>query len=89
VVFADSAVGVSPQRSRFRLEAFQAAASVDCPLRPIGIRGTADLFGAHRRTSASWARIRIGEPITPEGGGDGNLVELRERVRAAISKLCG
>ena len=88
VVFADSAVGVSPQRSRFRLEAFQAAASVDCPMRPIGIRGTADLFGAHRRTSASWARIRIGEPIIPKSGDD-NLVELRDRIRAAISKLCG
>jgi fatty-acyl-CoA synthase len=89
VVFADSAVGVSPQRSRFRLEAFQAAASLGCALRPIGIRGTADLLGVHRRTSASWARIRIGEPVVQTVNGYDDLIVLRERIRGAIGKLCG
>jgi fatty-acyl-CoA synthase len=89
VVFADSAVGASPQRSRFRLEAFQAAASLGCALRPIGIRGTAELFGVHRRTSASWARIRMGEPILQSAGGNGDVIELRESVRGSIAKLCG
>jgi acyl carrier protein len=89
VVFADSAVGTSPERSRFRLEAFQAATSLGCPLLPVGIRGTAELFGEHRRTSGSWARIRIGEPILQKVSGPGDLIELRERVRGAIGKLCG
>jgi acyl-CoA synthetase (AMP-forming)/AMP-acid ligase II/1-acyl-sn-glycerol-3-phosphate acyltransferase/acyl carrier protein len=89
MVFADSAVGASPERSRFRLEAFQAAVNAGCALRPIGIRGTAELFGEHRRTSGSWARIRIGEPIVHHAAGHKELIELRERVRHAIGKLCG
>jgi acyl carrier protein len=89
VIFADSAVGASPERSRFRLDAFQAATSLGCTIIPIGIRGTAELFGAHRRTTASWARIRIGEPVIPKVSGPGDLIELRECVREAIVKLCG
>ena len=72
-----------------KAEAFQAAASQGCALRPIGIRGTAELFGVHRRTSASWARIRMGEPILPSARGNGDLTELRESLRGAIAKLCG
>ncbi|MGH9455232.1 MAG: hypothetical protein ACRD2O_14825, partial [Terriglobia bacterium] len=45
VLFADGAVGVSPARSRFRLEAFQVASQSSRPVVPIGVVGTQGIIG--------------------------------------------
>ncbi len=89
VVFPDSALGAPAARCRYRLEALQAAAAADCAIQPIGIRGTSELFGERRRTSASWARIRFGDPIRADGSDSGDFTRLRDSVREAIGKLCG
>ncbi|HET7840926.1 MAG TPA: AMP-binding protein, partial [Terriglobia bacterium] len=89
LVFPDSALGATPARCRYRLEAIQAAAAAGCNLQPIGIRGTSELFGERRRTSATWARIRFGDPIGAESPDTGDFTRLRESVREAIGKLCG
>ncbi len=89
LVFPDSALGATPARSRFRLEAIHAAAAAGCAIQPIGVRGTLELFGARRRTSGSWARIRFGDALRADSEERGDLIGLRERVREAIGKLCG
>ncbi|MGE5326395.1 MAG: AMP-binding protein, partial [Deltaproteobacteria bacterium] len=89
LVFPESALGATPAVSRYRLEVMQAAASAGCSIQPIGIRGTSELFRARRRTSGSWARIRFGDPIRAESSDHAGLLDLRERVREAVGKLCG
>ena len=72
VLFPDSPIGTSAERSRFHLAALRAAQSVNAPIVPAAL----DEF--RLRTTA-----RAGEPIDSRG----DAIELRSRIRAAIAKL--
>ncbi len=101
VVFPDGPAGVPAPLSRFRLDAFHAAAALHCPIVPIGLRGTSrvlERFGALNSAPRSSrgrssdgddaARVSMGQPISPEMADQQELVELRKRVRDAIAALC-
>jgi len=88
VVFPDSAVGAPAHRCRFRLDAFRVAASLDCNILPVGLTGTADLFGSDRGAWGNGAKVEVGQPIRKAGAGHHELLELRERVRGALGRLC-
>lgn len=87
-VFPDSAVGAPAHQSRFRLDALQAAASLDCSIVPVGLTGTEELFEINRRARRRAARVAVGEPVGRAVAGPSGVIELRERVRGAIGKLC-
>ena len=88
LVFPDCAVGAPAHQCRFRLDAIQAAACLNCSILPIGLTGTAELFDVGRRERGDGARIHVGQPIRQTIADHRELVELRERVREAIGKLC-
>ncbi len=85
VAFPDSSVGAPVLRSRFRLDAFQAAMETGASLHPVAIRERAQ----HRRHGE---RARVGrvtmiivrEPV--DTAGDGDLARLRDQVREAIGE---
>ena len=98
LVFPDSAPGASAYRSRFRLDAFRAAAATSSPIFPVAVWGTLDSVAAHR--PSDWANqesegddsgrprraeVRVGEPIQP--GVDCDLAAIRQQVRERIARL--
>ncbi len=80
VVFADVPIGTSPARSRFRLEAIQAAAETGAPVYPVYLNSSADGAGVG-------VTIAIGEPMYPAGDDPRQLTESREKIRRAIVEL--
>ncbi len=83
VVFAaDSPVGSTPQRSRFRLEPIEAVMEAGCPLIPVyagDVNGSA--IGG---TSSAGAFLRIGGPLRLNGA---SCTETRQALRNAIERL--
>ncbi len=71
IVFPDGPAGVTPARSRFRLDPLVAAMEAGCLLVPVAIR--------------EQAHIHAGAPLAPEAGADPAAV--RDRIRAEISRL--
>lgn len=72
VLFPDSPIGASAERSRFHLHAFRAAHAAGAPIVPVAM----DEF--RLRTTA-----RAGQPIAP----DADVIALRDRIRGAIAEL--
>jgi 1-acyl-sn-glycerol-3-phosphate acyltransferase len=74
----------------FHLGAFETATSANCPVVPIGIRGTRGILrsGSYRPNPGT-VRVVIGSPIAPAGIDFSARVALRDEVRAAIAALCG
>jgi hypothetical protein len=72
VLFPDSPIGASAERSRFHLHALRAAHAAGAPIVPVAM----DEF--RLRTTA-----RAGQPIAP----DADVIALRDRIRAAIAEL--
>jgi 1-acyl-sn-glycerol-3-phosphate acyltransferase len=90
LIFPEGSISERPGLRVFRLGAFEAAASAQCAVVPVGIRGTRDILGPgtylpHRGD----ARIVIGEAIMPAGHEFSDRVDLRDRVRDAIARLSG
>ena len=83
VVFAaDSPMGSTPQRSRFRLEPIEVVMEAGCPLIPVyagSVNGSA-IGGA----SSAGAFLRIGEPLPLNGA---SCTETRQALRNAIERL--
>lgn len=88
LVLPDSAPGSPAHLSRFRLDAFHAALLTSRPLVPVGVRGTSRLLEPASPGVHHPARITIGSPLDPGSGNGRQLVELRQRVRAAVARLC-
>jgi 1-acyl-sn-glycerol-3-phosphate acyltransferase len=95
LVFADSPPGAPAHLSRFRLDAIHSAVVTRSRIAPIGIRGTSRILQPTHKSAigepgrgVDVARVSIGEPIQPEITDHRELVDLRERVRDAIAKLC-
>jgi len=74
----------------FRLGAFRAAVETGCPIVPVAIRGTRQLFPADtlllRRTSIV---ITIGTPLAPKGTDWPEIVRLRDAAREMIASETG
>ena len=87
LVLSDNAPGASALRSRFRLDAFHAAALAGRPLVPVAMRGTAHVL---ERTPGAQheAKVIVGRPIEASRCDQRELVDLRDRVRAEIAELC-
>jgi len=71
IVFPDGPAGATPHRSRYRLDAFRAAAVSGVALQPVAVRGH--------------AHVHAGEPIAPQPGED--PLALRDRLRQAVAAL--
>lgn len=72
VVFAEGPPGVEPQRSRFRLEAFSAAARTGTPVQPLVISEAGELIAGVPRTISK----------------DEDPARARDRIRREIGELC-
>jgi fatty-acyl-CoA synthase len=88
LVLSDSAPGAPALRSRYRLDAFHAAALTGRPLVPVGTRGTAQVLGSRKPGAHPEAKVIVGKPIDASGCDQRELVDLRDRVRAEIAELC-
>jgi len=90
LIFPEGSISAQPGLRVFRLGAFEAAASSNCPVVPVGIRGSREVlrpgsFWPHRGA----VRITIGEPVLPAGNDFSDRVVMRDRVRDAIAQLSG
>jgi fatty-acyl-CoA synthase len=88
LVLSDSAPGAPAVRSRYRLDAFHAAALTGSPLVPVGLRGTAQVLGSRSVSARRDARVTVGKPVDTSRCDQRELVDLRDRVRAEIAELC-
>ncbi len=90
LIFPEGSISAQPGLRVFRLGAFEAAASSNCPVVPVGIRGSREVLrpGSFRPHHGA-VRITIGEPVQPAGNEFSDRVVMRDRVRDAIAKLCG
>jgi acyl carrier protein len=90
LIFPEGSISPRPGLRVFRLGAFETAASSNCPIVPVGIRGSRVVlrpgsFRPHRGA----VHIAIGEPVVARGNEFSDRVALRDEVRDAIARLCG
>lgn len=89
LIFPEGSISAQPGLRVFRLGAFEAASSSNCPVVPVGIRGSREVL----RPGSFWprrgaVRISVGEPVLPAGNEFSDRVVMRDRVRDAIATLC-
>ena len=89
LIFPEGSISAQPGLRVFHLGAFEAAASSNCPVVPVGIRGSREVL----RPGSVWphhgaVRITVGEPVLPAGNEFSDRVVMRDRVRDAIAGLC-
>jgi acyl carrier protein len=90
LIFPEGSISAQPGLRVFHLGAFETAASSDCPIVPVGIRGSrAVLSPGSFRSSPGEVRIEIGTPVMPAGNDFTDRVAMRDQVREAIARLCG
>ncbi len=90
LIFPEGSISAQPGLRVFHLGAFETAASSDCPIVPVGIRGSrAVLSPGSFRSSPGEVRIEIGAPVMPGGNEFSDRVAMRDQVREAIARLCG
>jgi 1-acyl-sn-glycerol-3-phosphate acyltransferase len=71
----------------FRLGAFKAAMDARCPVIPIALRGTREIWPADQRLLRPGPiTISIGRPIRPRDGGWKEIVRLRDATRVEIRR---
>jgi len=90
LIFPEGSISARPGLRVFHLGAFETAASSNCPVVPVGIRGSRDVlrpgsFRPHRGAM----RVVVGEPVMPAGNEFTDRVSMRDEVRDAIAHLCG
>jgi 1-acyl-sn-glycerol-3-phosphate acyltransferase len=90
LIFPEGSLSARPGLRVFHLGAFEAATSSNCPVIPVGIRGSREVlrpgsFRPHRGA----VHVEIGDAITPGGSDFNERVVLRDAVRAAIAQLSG
>jgi 1-acyl-sn-glycerol-3-phosphate acyltransferase len=88
LVFAEGPAGVEPERSRYRLEAIQAAHATGAPVIPLRISGSARVFEVSIRPATTVSpKITAGSAMASEGDDPRHLVEIRDQIRRAIASL--
>ena len=89
-VFPEGTFDRAPRLLPFRLGAFRAAVNAGCPIVPVAIRGTRDIWPADtlllRRGRVT---VTFGDPIHPRGTDWSEIVRLRDEARAFISHHVG
>ena len=90
VVFPEGSIDRTSGLRPFHLGAFSVAATVGCPVVPVGIRGTRRLlepgsYFPHRSALA----VVIGDQIRPGSDDFAGHVELAARARTAVAELSG
>lgn len=89
-IFPEGSITSGSGVRMFHLGAFETATSANCPVVPIGIRGTRGILDAGTyRPYPGTVRVAIGLPISPNGNDFSARVALRDEVRSAIAVLCG
>jgi 1-acyl-sn-glycerol-3-phosphate acyltransferase len=74
----------------FHLGAFEVAASADCPVVPVAIKGTREILSPGSfRLHPGTVRVVIGVPVAPTGTDFAAKVCLRDTVRSAVVALGG
>jgi fatty-acyl-CoA synthase len=74
----------------FRLGAFKAATETGQPVVPVAIRGTREILPADTWLPRPGAiTVVVAPPVEPEGTGWGEMVRLRDTVRAEIARRAG
>jgi 1-acyl-sn-glycerol-3-phosphate acyltransferase len=90
IVFPEGTFRRMPGLLPFRMGAFVIAAQAGAPVLPVTLRGTRSaLREGHwffRRTMLS---VAFSAPIAPSGGDWNAAIDLRDRARAEILRLCG
>jgi 1-acyl-sn-glycerol-3-phosphate acyltransferase len=90
LVFPEGTFFRPPGLLPFRLGAFKAAVDARCPVVPIALRGTREVFPADtwmfRRAPID---VTIGPPLVPRAEGWQEIVRLRDEARAAIAPASG
>jgi 1-acyl-sn-glycerol-3-phosphate acyltransferase len=90
LVFPEGTFTAAPGLRPFRLGAFKAAVEAASPVLPLALRGTRRILrGDGFVPRPGRVELRVGEPIAPRGEGWHAIVELRDRVAAAIAADCG
>lgn len=90
LIFPEGSISARAGLRVFHLGAFEAAASSNCPVIPIGIRGSrAVLRPGSFRPHPGAVRIVIGDEVMPTGREFSDRVLMRDEVRAAIADLSG
>jgi acyl carrier protein len=90
LIFPEGSISPRPGLRVFHLGAFETASSSNCPVVPVGIRGSRDVLrpGSFRPHPGA-VRVVIGEPVMPGGNEFSDRVSMRDEVRDAIARLCG
>jgi acyl carrier protein len=90
LIFPEGSISARPGLRVFHLGAFEAATSSDCPVIPVGIRGSREVLppGSYRPRRGA-LHVMIGEPIIAGGSDFSDRVVLRDEVRVAIAVLSG
>ncbi len=86
-VLAETPAGAPPSALRFRLDGLHAAAELGRPVVPLAILENGETGTGNGSSHA--IRVRRGEPLRASSVEHRDLVELRQRVREEIAKLCG
>jgi acyl carrier protein len=90
LIFPEGSISARAGLRVFRLGAFEAATSSNCPVIPVGIRGTrAILRPGSFRPHPGAVRIVIGDEVVPTGREFSDRVVMRDQVRDAIAGLSG
>jgi fatty-acyl-CoA synthase len=90
LVFPEATFTASPGLRPFRLGAFKTAAMTGTPVIPIAIQGARQVLrDGFRVPRPGPIRIWIGAPLTADGTGWRDVVDLRDRVASAIAAHCG
>ncbi len=88
VVFPEGGLDPTPGLRTFHLGAFAVAVRAQCPVIPIGIRGTREVVAPGTyRPHRHGVELGVGFPITPDGDDFRTQVKLRDRGRSSIGEI--
>jgi 1-acyl-sn-glycerol-3-phosphate acyltransferase len=90
LIFPEGSISAQPGLRVFHLGAFETAASSNCPIVPVGIRGSRGVLSPGSfRSRPGHVKVSIGAPVMPAGNDFSDRVAMRDQVRDAIARLCG
>jgi acyl carrier protein len=90
LIFPEGSISERPGLRVFRLGAFETATSSNCPIVPVGIRGSRQVLRPGSfRPQAGHVKVAIGVPVMPAGNEFSDRVAMRDQVREKIARLCG
>jgi acyl carrier protein len=90
LIFPEGSISSRPGLRVFHLGAFETASSSNCPVVPVGLRGSREILlpGSFRPRRGA-VHVVIGEPVAPVGTEFSDRVSMRDEVRDAIAHLSG